>query len=184
MSPTGVELSSAFAEIRKNILPKDYPRIDFSRFRIILIEGTKNTLNIMSENARQASRIYIERMEVGLLMETIVSDYDGNVLTLKDGKKIVTKTVIWAAGVTGNKINGLPESYYAVSNRLKVNRLSKIEGSENIFALRDIALMEMPKFPEEHPQLANFAVNQAQNLAQNLKKIEQGENTKPFEYEH
>jgi NADH dehydrogenase len=181
--PTGVELSGAFAEIRKNILPKDYPGIDFSKFRIILIEGTKNTLNTMSENARQASRKYLEQMEVDLLMETFVSDYDGSILTLKDGKQIRTKTVIWAAGVTGNKINGLPESFYVASNRLKVNRINKIEGSENIFALGDIALMETPKYPKGHPQLANVAMNQAKNLARNLKKIEQGENTKQFEYE-
>lgn len=181
--PTGVELSGAFAEIKKNVLPKDYPGIDFSRFRIILIEGTKNTLNSMSENARQASRKYLEQMEVDLLMETFVSDYDGKVLTLKDGKQIRTKTVIWAAGVTGNKINGLPDSFYAASNRLKVNRINRIEGSENIFAVGDIALMETPKYPKGHPQLANVAVNQAKNLARNLKKIEQGENTKQFEYE-
>lgn len=180
--PTGVELSGAFAEIKKNILPKDYPGIDFSRFRIILIEGTKNTLNTMSENARQASRKYLEQMEVDLLMETFVSDYDGKVLTLKDGRQIRTKTVIWAAGVTGNKINGLPDSFYAASNRLKVNRINKIEGSENIFAVGDIALMETPKYPKGHPQVANVAVNQAKNLARNLKKIEQGENTKQFEY--
>lgn len=180
--PTGVELSGAFAEIKKNILPKDYPGIDFSRFRIILIEGTKNTLNTMSENARQASRKYLEQMEVDLLMETFVSDYDGKVLTLKDGRQIRTKTVIWAAGVTGNKINGLPDSFYAASNRLKVNRINKIEGSENIFAVGDIALMETPKYPKGHPQVANVAVNQAKDLARNLKKIEQGENTKQFEY--
>lgn len=181
--PTGVELSGAFAEIKKNILPKDYPGIDFSRFRIILIEGTKNTLNSMSENAQQASRKYLEQMEVDLLMETFVSDYDGNILNLKDGKQIRTKTVIWAAGVTGNKINGLPDSFYAASNRLKVSRINKLEGSENIFAVGDIALMETPKYPKGHPQLANVAVNQAKNLARNLKKIEQGENTKQFEYE-
>jgi len=122
-------------------------------------------------------------MEVDLLMETFVSDYDGNILNLKDGKQIRTKTVIWAAGVTGNKINGLPDSFYAASNRLKVNRINKLEGSENIFAVGDIALMETPKYPKGHPQVANVAVNQAKNLARNLKKIEQGENTKQFEYE-
>jgi NADH:ubiquinone reductase (H+-translocating) len=181
--PTGVELSGAFAEIKKNVLPKDYPGIDFSKFRIILIEGTKNTLNAMSENAHKASRKYLEEMEVDLLMETFVSDYDGNILTLKDGKQIRTKTVIWAAGVTGNRISGLPETFYAISNRLKVNRINKIEGSEDIFAIGDIALMETPKYPRGHPQLANVAVNQAKNLAKNLFKIQVNESTKQFEYE-
>ena len=137
----------------------------------------------MSDNAHEASRKYLEEMEVDLLMETFVSDYDGNTLTLKDGEQIRTKTVIWAAGVTGNRINGLPESFYAASNRLKVNRINKVEGSVDIFAIGDIALMETPKYPKGHPQLANVAVNQAKNLAKNLFKIEVNETTKQFEYE-
>ena len=127
--PTGVELAGAFAEIRKNILPKDFPGIDFSKFKIMLIEGSKNTLNSMSDNAKMASRKYLEDMGVIILTETIVDYYDGKVLTLKNGNSIKTKTVIWAAGVTGNKISGFPESYYANSNRLKVNQLNQVTGS-------------------------------------------------------
>jgi NADH dehydrogenase len=140
--PTGVELAGAFAEIRKNILPKDYPGIDFSKFKIILIEGSKNTLNSMSEKAKIASRKYLEAMGVSIMTETIVANYDGKLLTLKNGDSIKTKTVIWAAGVKGNTILGLPESYYGNSNRLKVSVLNKVIDSKNIYALGDIALME------------------------------------------
>ena len=180
--PTGVELAGAFAEIRKNILPKDYPGIDFSRFKIILIEGSKNTLNSMSENAKIASKKYLEEMGVIIMTETIVDHYDGKLLTLKNGEFIKTKTVIWAAGVTGNIILGLPENYYANSNRLKVNPLNQVIGSKNIFAIGDIALMETFKYPKGHPQLANVAINQAKNLARNFKKIVQNKSTKFFEY--
>ncbi len=180
--PTGVELAGAFAEIRKNILPKDFPGIDFSKFKIILVEGSKNTLNSMSENAKMASRKYLEDMGVIILTETIVNNYDGKVLTLKNGDSIKTKTVIWAAGVTGNKILGFPESYYANSNRLKVNQLNQVIGSKNIYAVGDIALMETINYPKGHPQLANVAINQAKNLAKNLKSIVQDKQTKDFEY--
>ncbi len=180
--PTGVELAGAFAEIKKNILPKDYPGIDFSKFKIILVEGSKNTLNSMSENAKTTSRKYLEAMGVIILTETIVAHYDGKVLTLKNGDAIKTKTVIWAAGVTGNKILGFPESYYGNSNRLKVNQLNQVIDSNNLFAIGDIALMETSKYPKGHPQLANVAINQAKNLASNLKKIVQSKPTKDFEY--
>ncbi|WP_310556689.1 FAD-dependent oxidoreductase, partial [Flavobacterium sp.] len=163
--PTGVELAGSFAEIRKNILPKDYPGIDFSKFKIILVEGSKNTLNSMSENAKIASQKYLEEMGVIILTETIVDHYDGKLLTLKNAEAIKTKTVIWAAGVTGNKISGLSENYYANSNRLKVNQLNQVIGSQNLFAVGDIALMETEKYPKGHPQLANVAINQAKNLA-------------------
>src|ERR1035437_738695 len=172
--PTGVELAGAFAEIKKNVLPKDYRGIDFSKFKIVLVEGSKDTLNSMSNNAKIASRKYLQKMDVTILTETFVKNYDGNILTLKDGSSIKTKTVIWAAGVTGNTIDGIPENSIATGNRIKVNRINKVVGSENIFAIGDIAYMETPKYPKGHPQLANVAINQAKNLGANLKKTIQG----------
>lgn len=180
--PTGVELAGAFAEIKKNILPKDYPRIDFSRFQIFLIEGSKNTLNNMSINAKTASRKYLQEMGVIIQTEKIVQNYDGKTLLLKDGNSIKTKTVIWAAGVTANTFEGLPENYFTIGNRIKVNRINKIIDAENIFAIGDIAYMETPQYPKGHPQLANVAINQANTLAKNLKKIIKGDSTTEFEY--
>jgi len=169
--PTGVELAGAFAEIKKNILPKDYPRIDFKKFKISIVEGTKNTLNNMSDMAKATSRKYLENMDVKLTTETFVTGYDGNILKLSNGDTINTKTVIWAAGVTGNTIQGLPKECHTFGNRLKVNRINKVIESENIFAIGDIAYMETPKYPKGHPQLANVAVNQGKNLAKNFKRI-------------
>ncbi len=180
--PTGVELAGAFAEMRKNILPKDYPGIDFSKFKIILIEGSKNTLNSMSQNAQNASRKYLNNMGVTILTETIVANYDGKILTLEKGDGIKTKTVIWAAGVTGNTILGLPQSYYAHSNRLKVSPLNEVIGSQNIFAIGDIAMMETTKYPRGHSQLASIAIKQGNNLAINLKALVQNKPTNNFNY--
>ncbi len=180
--PTGVELAGAFAEIKKNVLPKDYPGIDFSTFKITLVEGSKNTLNNMSELAKAASRKYLEGMGVHILTETFVKHYDGTVLELSTGALLKTKNVLWAAGVIGNRIEGLSDQHYANGNRLKVNRINKVSGSENIFAIGDIASMETPKYPKGHPQLANVAINQAKHLAISLKKIVQGKETSDYEY--
>ena len=180
--PTGVELAGAFAEIRKNILPKDYPRIDFSKFNIILVEGSKNTLNNMSSNAQASSRKYLKNMGVQMLTDTFVNDYDGDTLILNNGERINTKTVIWAAGVTANQIVGLPENSLNHGNRIKVTRINKVAGSENIFAIGDISYMETPKYPKGHPQLANVAINQGKNLAKNLKRVI-GDKT-PVDYEY
>ncbi len=180
--PTGVEMAGAFAEIKKDVLPKDYRGIDFSRLNILLIEGTKNTLNSMSNTAQLASKSYLEKMGVKIYTETFVKNYDGNILTLSTGETIRTKTVIWAAGVTGNSIEGFAPEIITPSNRLKVNRINKVFESENIFALGDIAYMETPGFPKAHPQVANVAINQAKLLANNLKSIEQNKPTKNFEY--
>ena len=168
--PTGVELAGAFAEIKKNILPKDYPNIDFTHFKINLIEGSKDTLNSMSLLAKRTSKIYLQKMGVNIITETFVKRYDGNFLELSNGNIIKSKTVIWAAGVIGNTIKGLPDSVQKVGNRIDVNRTNLVNGTQNIFALGDIAFMQTPKYPKGHPQVANVAINQAKNLAFNLNK--------------
>lgn len=181
--PTGVELAGAFAEIKKNILPKDYPGIDFSKFRIILVDGTEYPLNNMSMMAKKTSAEYLKKMGVELKPKVLVKDYDGETITFTTGEQLPTRTVIWAAGVRGRLMDGIDESQIAPhGKRLIVDRINKLKGSENIFAVGDIAYMETPKYPRAHPQLANVAINQAKLLAKNLKNIETGKKVKEFEY--
>lgn len=180
--PTGVELAGAFAEIKKEVLPKDYPGIDFSQFTIYLVEGTKFTLNSMGEKARRNSAEYLLKMGVKLVTETFVKSYDGKQVVLSNGNSILSNTVIWTAGVKGNKIAGLDDSLWIANNRIKVNRQNLVDGYDNIFAVGDISLMTTPKYPKGHPQLANVAINQAKLLAKNLKNIEKGKPLKNYEY--
>jgi NADH dehydrogenase len=179
--PTGVELAGAFAEMKKNVLPKDYPRTNFSRMDVILVEGSGHTLNSMSDNAKKASERYLRELGVTLKKENIVSGYDGTTLTLKSGEQIKSKNVIWAAGVTGNVVEGLnPES--VKKNRYVVDRFNKIAGYGNIYALGDIAYMTTPKYPNAHPQLANVAINQAKNLGRNFIRMQEGKELTEYEY--
>lgn len=180
--PTGVELAGAFAEIKKHILPNDYPGIDFSKFNILLVEGSKDTLVNMSETARKASKKYLQAMGVTLLTETFVKNYDGLTLELNTGKTIQTKTVIWAAGITGNAIKGLPAESQTGGNRLLVDRTNKVTGCNTVFAIGDIANMPTPNYPKGHPQVANVAINQAKLLAHNLKNTLHQKPTTLFEY--
>jgi NADH:ubiquinone reductase (H+-translocating) len=180
--PTGVELAGAFAEIKKNVLPGDYPGIDFSKLRIILVEGSSDTLNSMSSTAKKASCGYLRKMGVEILTETMVSRYDGETLHLTRGNPIRTKTVIWAAGITANTLEGLPANCISSGNRLAVDRINKLKGTDTLFAIGDLALMETPKYPAGHPQLANVAIHQAKNLASNFKRMCQGKQTRPYEY--
>ncbi len=180
--PTGVELAGAFAEIKKNILPKDYPGIDFTAFKIILVEGSMHTLNNMSAQAKEASRNYLLKMGVQIITEVFVKDYDGQVLQLSNGSVISSATVIWAAGVTGNVMKGLPPENLVQGNRIQVNRINQMLLSERIFALGDIAYMQTPLYPKGHPQVANVAINQAKNLASNFKRIALQRTALEFEY--
>lgn len=167
--PTGVELAGAFAEMKKDILPRDYPNMNFSDLNIILVSSTSMPLSVMSDEAQKKSEEYLLQLGVKLMTSEIVVDYDGNKVLLQSGKEIDSNNVIWAAGVTGNVIEGLnPEKI--IRNRYKTDRYNRVEGYENIFAIGDIAYMETPNYPQGHPQVANVAINQAKNLAKNLLK--------------
>lgn len=180
--PTGVELAGAFAEIKRDILPKDFFRIDFTKMQIILLEGSPNTLNNMSEMSRKASEQYLRDLGVIIKTQVFVTDYDGVNLKMNNGETIQSKHVIWAAGVTGNLIKGLDPETITPTNRYKVNRQNKIDGTENIYAIGDISYMETPEYPKGHPQVANVAINQGKLLAKNLLALTLGKPQKQYEY--
>ncbi len=180
--PTGVELAGAFAEIKRYVLPKDYPGIDFSRFSIYLVEGGSRPLNTMSAASGRAAYAYLERMGVKLVMDTLVKDYDGKVAELSDGSHLPAATLIWAAGVRGNVISGLPPEVWVANGRMLVDRYNRLKDSEHIFAIGDIAYMETPAYPKGHPQVANVAIHQARLLAKNLERIISGKPCREYEY--
>jgi NADH dehydrogenase len=180
--PTGVELAGSLSEMKKNILPKDYPDMDFSELNIYLLEGGPHTLGPMSKASQEKSQAYLEKLGVNVMTNTLVEKYDGRTIQLKGGGTILTNNVIWAAGVIGNIPTGFTADVIDRGNRLKVNRYSQVQGFDNVFALGDIALMETPKYPKGHPQLANVAINQAKLLAANLKASLHNGKWKEYEY--
>lgn len=180
--PTGVELSGSLAELKTNILPKDYPDMDFSKLNVYLLEASPATLGVMSKVSQKKSQQYLESMGVHVCTNSHVEDYDGKTVTLKDGKAIPTHTLIWTAGVTGNVPPGIAADKIARGNRIKVDAYNRVEGLENVFALGDIAYMENTQFPKGHPQLANVAIAQAKNLVTNLENLQEKKPLKPFSY--
>lgn len=165
--PTGVELAGAFSEMKKEILPRDYPYMNFDQLQIILVSSTEKPLAVMSPEAQEKSEKYLKELGVKFLSGEIVTDYDGDKVYMKSGKEIPSNNVIWAAGVTGNVVDGFP-SENLVRNRYIVDRFNKVKGYDNIYAVGDIAYMETPKYPQGHPQVANVAINQAKNLGKNF----------------
>ena len=179
--PTGVELAGAFAEMKKDILPRDYPYMNFDQLKIILVSSTEKPLAVMSSEAQEKSEKYLKDLGVTFMSGEVVTDYDGDKVHLRSGNEIPSNNVIWAAGVTGNVIDGFPEEKL-VRNRYIVDRYNKIKGYDNIYAIGDIAYMETPRYAQGHPQVANVAINQAKNLGRNLLKKNAGE-WKEYEYE-
>jgi NADH dehydrogenase len=181
--PTGVELAGALAEMKKNILPRDYPDMDFSKLNIFLIEGSDHTLNNMSEASKRKSQEYLEQMQVRIWLNALVKDYDGRTVQLADGRTLPTRTLIWAAGVGGSVPAGIPREAMVRGNRIHVDEYHRMLGHANVFAIGDISYMETPDWPKGHPQLANVAIHQAKNLARNI--CDEGRRKpKPFRYKN
>ncbi|MGB3074939.1 MAG: NAD(P)/FAD-dependent oxidoreductase, partial [Chitinophagales bacterium] len=180
--PTGVELSGAFAEMKRHVFPRDYPELDFSKMNVMLLEGSEKTLGNMSGQSSAKSRLYLEELGVNVMVNTRVKDYDGKQVLLEDGTTISSNTVIWAAGIRGNAIDGIAADAIARGNRMKVNRHNLVEGCNNIYAIGDVAFMATEKYPQSHPQVANVAIGQAKVLAKNFKNMLHNKPLRQYEY--
>ena len=182
--PTGVEVSGTLAEMKKHILPKDYPELDFTKMQVSLIETSPKVLGTMSQQASKKATEYLKKLDVAIHTNTSVKDYDGRRVALSDGIVLNSKTLIWAAGVIGYKLPGLPADVFIQNNRIKVDEFNKVVGTDNVFAIGDIACMIEEKYPKGHPQLAQPAIQQAKLLAQNLMNIENKKGLVPFHYKN
>ncbi len=179
--PTGVELAGALGELKKSVLPNDYPELDISKMQIYLVEGQSRLLGSMRRKSSERALRYLKKFGVEVKLNTLVESFDGRYTKLSSGEHVETQTVIWTSGVKGNIINGLPEGSIE-NHRILVDEFNRVEGFNNAFAMGDVALMKTSKYPEGHPMLAPVAIQQAKNLAQNIKKELKGKNPKPFIY--
>jgi NADH dehydrogenase len=180
--PTGVELAGAVAEMRKYVLPKDYPELDMGNMKIMLFEASPRLLAGMSQEASITARKYLEELGVEVRTGTAVLNYDDRVLSLPNNETINVKNVIWAAGITSTRIEGISELSYGRNNRLLVNRFNQVEGYSTIFAIGDNCLMTEEAFPNGHPQVAQVALQQAKLLSGNISGITKNKPLKPFHY--
>lgn len=180
--PTGVEVSGTLAEMKKFILPKDYPEIDFNAMNIYLVEAGSRILAGMKEKSAKLADGYLKRLGVDVLCNAQVSDYDGEKVSIHNNIQIPAKTLVWAAGVAGKQTAGLNPELYTKGNRIKVNTFNQVEGMEDVYAIGDNALMTEESYPDGHPQMAQPAIQQARLLACNLKRQQNNKPMKPYHY--
>lgn len=180
--PTGVELAGALAEMRKFVLPKDYPELDFSKMTISLLEGSPRLLNGMSEFAGKQSLKYLQKLGVEVRLNCLVEDYDGNLVTLKGGESLSSKTLLWAAGIKANSVEGFPNKAIGAAGRVLVNEYSQTKFDEHIYVVGDQALMITEQNPKGDPQVAQVAIQQANYVAKNLERLRRNMPLIPFKY--
>jgi NADH:quinone reductase (non-electrogenic) len=180
--PAGVEMAGALAEFCKYILPKDYPEYPSSIMKIYLVEGSNELISAMSNKASTKTLKYLEELNVQVLLNEIVTDYDGKIVTTKSENKIVANNLIWTAGVKGQLPKGIDKEHFVNGNRLKTNQYLQIEGFNDVFAMGDIAAVITKETPKGHPQVAQPAIQQGKLLAKNIINTINNKPLKPFNY--
>jgi len=181
--PTGVELAGALAEIKKGILPKDYPDLDTRLAQIHIIQSSDCILKGMSEKASQKAEDFLEKLGVNIWKNIRVTNYDGRTVTTNTDLTFEASTLVWAAGVKGATINGLnAEDYITKGNRLLVNQFNQVKGFDTIFAIGDIACMVNDEFPQGLPMMAQPAIQQGQQLGENMVRLIEKQPMQPFKY--
>ena len=168
--PAGAEIAGALGEFKKFIIPKQYKRLDSRDMRIIVIEGSGKIIHSMSEHASTKSAQFLQELGVELILGAHIQNYDGKTVTTDKGDSIDTQTLIWTAGVEGVVFPGLDKTDYGPGNRLLVDEYNRLKNHPEIFAIGDCCLMITDEKPRGDPQLAQVAMQQAVNLARNLKQ--------------
>jgi len=180
--PTGVELSGALAEMRNYVLTHDYPELRKEDMKVYLVEGKERLLASMSEQASKKAKDFLTELDVEVHNSVHVKSYTGDALIIDNGKTIQTRNVLWAAGVKGEVLKGIPEEIIVRGNRIQTDEFNRVKDYINVFAIGDVAAIITPETPEGHPGVAPAAVQQGKHLAKNLLLLANGHEMEPFKY--
>jgi NADH dehydrogenase len=181
--PTGVEVAGMLAELRKYVIAKDYPEFRDADGDIYLVEGSGKLLATMSAASSKDAADALAKLGVEIRTNLFVKDFDGDTVVLSDGETIAAKTLIWTAGVTAAAFDGIPPASIGPGKRMIVDEYNKVQGVEDIYAIGDNCIRTTDKrYPNGHPQLAQVAIQQGQNLAGNLAALLKGRPQKAFHY--
>ena len=181
--PTGVEMAGALSELRAHVFPKDYRELDFKEMDIHVVQSGPVLLKGMSAEASAQALKDLRDLGVQVWLDARVKSYDGYTATLSNGQKLVTRTLIWAAGVTGAPVAGLAPGCLLPNNRYRVDEHNRVAGYDHVFAIGDIAQMQTAAYPDGHPQVAQPAIQQGRLLGRNLARLLAGQLMQPFAYD-
>ena len=184
---TGVEIAGALSEMKRYVIPYDYPDMDSSLMHIYLIEAGDRLLAGLSQDSSKKAYDFLKSMGVDIQFGKMVTDYRDHKVIMKDGTEIPTRTFLWVSGIRANAMPGISEDHLGRGFRFKVDQFNRIPGLNDVFAIGDQCLQTTdPAYPNGHPQVAQVAIQQAKNLAKNIKRINEGHaddnSLTPFKY--
>ncbi|GAA4136453.1 NAD(P)/FAD-dependent oxidoreductase [Sphingobacterium kyonggiense] len=180
--PTGVELSGAIAEYQQHMLKKDYPELSTYDMKVYLVEGTGKILGALSEKSSRDAERYLNELGVKVTLNTVVTGYDGNTVTLSSGEQIPSKTLLWGAGVMGQMPEGIDPAIIERGNRIRIDQQCRVEGLKDVYAIGDVSAMISEENPRGLPGVAPVAQQQGKYVAQHIMNILNNQETVDFKY--
>ena len=182
---SGVEIAGAVAEMKKNIIARDYPDLDSSQMHIYLVNAGDRLLAGMDPVSSKRAERDLKDLHVHIRQPQFATEYKDGILKTSAGLEIPAQTVIWVSGICANTIEGVPAESVGHAGRLLTDRFCRVKGLQDVYAIGDLSLIEGDEdYPLGHPQLAQVAMQQAKTVAKNLKAVLKGKEVKPFRYKN
>ena len=182
---SGVEIAGAVAEMKKNIIVRDYPDLDSSQMHIYLVNAVDRLLSAMDPVSSKRVERDLKELHVHIRQPQFATEYKDGILKTSAGLEIPTQTVIWVSGICANTIEGFPAESIGHAGRFLTDRFCRVKGVEDVYAIGDVSLVEGDEeYPLGHPQLAQVAMQQAKTVAKNFKAMLKGKELKPFRYKN
>ena len=182
---SGVEIAGAVAEMKKNIIARDYPDLDSSQMHIYLVNAVDRLLSAMDPVSSKRAERDLKELHVHIRQPQFATEYKDGILKTSGGLEIPTQTVIWVSGICANTVEGFPAESIGHAGRFLTDRFCRVKGVKDVYAIGDVSLVEGDEeYPLGHPQLAQVAMQQAKTVAKNFKAMSKGKELKPFKYKN
>lgn len=182
---SGVEIAGAVAEMKKNIIARDYPDLDSSQMHIYLVNAVDRLLSAMDPVSSKRAERDLKELHVHIRQPQFATEYKDGILKTSAGLEIPTQTVIWVSGICANTVEGFPAESIGHAGRFLTDRFCHVKGVKDVYAIGDVSLVEGDEeYPLGHPQLAQVAMQQAKTVAKNFKAMSKGKELKPFKYKN
>ena len=182
---SGVEIAGAVAEMKKNIIARDYPDLDSSQMHIYLVNAVDRLLSAMDPVSSKRAERDLKELHVHIRQPQFATEYKDGILKTSAGLEIPTQTVIWVSGICANTVEGFPSESIGHAGRFLTDRFCRVKGVKDVYAIGDVSLVEGDEeYPLGHPQLAQVAMQQAKTVAKNFKAMSKGKELKPFKYKN
>jgi NADH dehydrogenase len=179
--PTGVELAGALAELKRHVLPRDYPELDLGQARVILLEATDHLLSAFPTKLQRNGHEQLVELGVDVRLGAAVAELTHEGATLADGERIASKNVIWVAGVRGEYLATALGVALRSGGRIVVDPTLRIPDHPSVYAIGDIAYLEAPD-GTPYPMLAQAAMQQGALAAKNIVRAIAGQPAQQFRY--